>query len=94
MLWNKILSYSVRVCSEDPRATRRQVKSTFNIHTDDCNFSTFVRRENVEKMVGELKMQIEEENEEKTLEDKVEEEEEEEGETMWTGAPSSEQFLV
>lgn len=46
------------------------------------NFSTFVRRENVEKMGGEVKMQIEEENEEKPLEDKVEEER---GNVVWVG---------
>lgn len=50
--------------------------------TDCNNFSTFVRRENVEKMVGEVKMQIEEENEEKPLEDKVEEER---GNVVWVG---------
>lgn len=38
------------------------------------DFSIFLRRESVEK-TAEAKMQIEKENDEKTLEDKVEEEE-------------------
>lgn len=39
------------------------------------DFSIFLSRESVEKTTEEAKMQIEKENEEKTLEDKVEEEE-------------------
>lgn len=46
----------------------------------------------MEKMVGEVKMQIEEENEEKTLEDKVEVEEM--GNVVGFVAPHSERFLV
>lgn len=39
------------------------------------DFSIFLRRESVEKIAEEAKMQMEKENEEKTLEDMVEEEE-------------------
>lgn len=45
----------------------------------------------MEKMVGEVKMQIEEENEEKTLEDQVEKEM---GNVVGFVAPHLEQFLV